>query len=157
MIVCRVGTVRKPALPLRPGKNITIYVAGEGIDQIPAAGVATSSPFILVNPETVADEAFDVDDLGGQDSGRGRANAWNRNDLRMAGVGAIESRGIDAERCDHPEVAGFGIGFENRHLFAAIHAVDLEGRRSPLGRNQLDQRLAIPRDRLKLPARPGAS
>ena len=48
------------ALPLRPGKSITIYIAGEGVDQIPAAGVATSSPFIVVNPETVADEAFDV-------------------------------------------------------------------------------------------------
>src|SRR2546421_3348434 len=54
------GELSNMALPLRPGKTITIYIAGEGIDQIPAAGLATSSPFIVVNPETVADEAFDV-------------------------------------------------------------------------------------------------
>jgi hypothetical protein len=54
------GELSNMALPLRPGKTITIYVAGEGIDQIPAAGLATSSPFILVSPETLADEAFDV-------------------------------------------------------------------------------------------------
>ena len=54
------GELSNMALPLRPGKTITIYIAGEGIDQIPGAGLATSSPFIVVNPETVADEAFDV-------------------------------------------------------------------------------------------------
>ena len=54
------GELSNMALPLRPGKTVTIYIAGEGIDQIPAAGLATSSPYIVVNPETVADEAFDV-------------------------------------------------------------------------------------------------
>ena len=54
------GELSTMALPLRPGKIFTIYIAGENIDQIVANGIATSSPFIVVNPETVADEAFDV-------------------------------------------------------------------------------------------------
>ncbi len=54
------GELSNMALPLRPGKTFTIYIAGEGIDQIPSGGLASSSPFIAVNPETVADEAFDV-------------------------------------------------------------------------------------------------
>lgn len=54
------GELSNMALPLEPGKTFTIYVAGEGIDQIPVNGIITSSPFIIVNPETVADEAFDV-------------------------------------------------------------------------------------------------
>jgi hypothetical protein len=54
------GELSTVALPLKAGKTFTIYVAGEGIDEIPAGGVATTSPFILVNPETVTAEEFDT-------------------------------------------------------------------------------------------------
>ncbi len=54
------GELSNMALPLKPGKSVTIYIAGEGIDQIPSAGISSSSPFIAVNPDSVGDEAFDV-------------------------------------------------------------------------------------------------
>lgn len=54
------GELSTVALPLKAGKSFTIYVAGEGIDEIPAGGVSTSSPFVLVDPETVTVEEFDT-------------------------------------------------------------------------------------------------
>jgi hypothetical protein len=54
------GELSTMALPLKPGKTVTIYLGGEGIDQIEAENIATSSPLISVNRETFADENFDV-------------------------------------------------------------------------------------------------
>jgi len=53
------GELSTVALPLKPGKTFTIYIAGEGIDEIGPAGIATTSPFITVHPETLAEE-FDT-------------------------------------------------------------------------------------------------
>lgn len=50
------GDLSTVGLPLTRGKTVRIYIAGEGLDKIPAAGVATSSPFIAVNSESVAEE-----------------------------------------------------------------------------------------------------
>jgi hypothetical protein len=54
------GELSTMALPLKAGKTFTIYIAGEGIDQLAAENIATSSPFISVDRETMADENFDV-------------------------------------------------------------------------------------------------
>jgi len=54
------GELSTVALPLKAGKTFTIYVAGEGVDQIPATGVSSTSPFIQVNPDTVTGEEFDA-------------------------------------------------------------------------------------------------
>jgi hypothetical protein len=54
------GELSTVALPLKPGKTFTIYVAGEGVDEIPATGVSSTSPFIQVNPDTVTSEEFDA-------------------------------------------------------------------------------------------------
>ena len=54
------GELSTTALPLAAGGTFTIYVAGEGLDQIPAGGISISSPFITVNDATVADEQFDT-------------------------------------------------------------------------------------------------
>jgi hypothetical protein len=54
------GELSTSVLPLAPGGTFTIYVAGEGLDQIPASGISVSSPFITVNDSTVADEQFDT-------------------------------------------------------------------------------------------------
>ena len=54
------GELSTTVLPLAAGSTITIYVAGEGLDQIPANGISISSPFITVNQSSVADEQFDT-------------------------------------------------------------------------------------------------
>ncbi len=54
------GELSTVALPLKAGKKFTVYIAGEGIDEIPAAGVSATSPFISINSETVTYEEFDV-------------------------------------------------------------------------------------------------
>jgi hypothetical protein len=54
------GELSTTALPLEAGKSFTIYVGGEGIDQIIADGISISSPFIKVNPATLAFEEFDT-------------------------------------------------------------------------------------------------
>ena len=54
------GELSTVALPLKPGKTFTIYVAGEGVDEIPAAGISSTSPFIQVNSDTVTNEEFDA-------------------------------------------------------------------------------------------------
>ena len=37
-------------MPLTPGTTYRYYIAGEGVDQIPAANFSTTSPFIVVDP-----------------------------------------------------------------------------------------------------------
>jgi hypothetical protein len=54
------GELSTTVLPVSAGGTFTIYVAGEGLDQIPAGGISISSPFITVNQSTVADEQFDT-------------------------------------------------------------------------------------------------
>jgi hypothetical protein len=49
------------ALPLEAGKTFTIYVGGEGVDQIAELGISTSSPLIRVIPETLTSEEFGTD------------------------------------------------------------------------------------------------
>jgi hypothetical protein len=54
------GELSTVALPLSAGKTFTVYVAGEGIDEIPLGGIITTSPFITVNSESLAAEDFDT-------------------------------------------------------------------------------------------------
>jgi len=49
------------AVPLEAGKTFTIYVGGEGVDQIAEVGISTSSPLIKVVPETLSSEEFGTD------------------------------------------------------------------------------------------------
>jgi len=54
------GELSTVALPLKPGRTTTVYVAGEGIDEIAAGRISSTSPFIVINRETVKEE-FDID------------------------------------------------------------------------------------------------
>ena len=54
------GELSTTALPLTAGSTHIIYVAGEGLDQISAAGISISSPFFTVNQSSVADVPFDT-------------------------------------------------------------------------------------------------
>ena len=48
------------ALPLEAGRTYTIYVGGEGLNQVPASGISISSPFLTVNQATLSEEEFDT-------------------------------------------------------------------------------------------------
>ena len=37
-----------------------MYVAGEGIDEVPRGGISSTSPFISIDPESVSDAEFDT-------------------------------------------------------------------------------------------------
>ena len=54
------GELSTVALPLKPGKKFTVYVAGEGIDEVPAAGISSTSPFISIDPDSVSEAEFDT-------------------------------------------------------------------------------------------------
>jgi len=54
------GELSTAALPLEAGRTYTIYVGGEGVDQILANGCSITSPFISVNPATLMEEEFDT-------------------------------------------------------------------------------------------------
>jgi hypothetical protein len=54
------GELSTVALPLSRGRKIRVYIAGEGIDQVSAAGISSPSPFISVDPESVNEEQFDT-------------------------------------------------------------------------------------------------
>ena len=54
------GELSTTVLPLEAGNTFTIYVAGEGLDRIPASGISITSPFITVNQSTVTEEQFDT-------------------------------------------------------------------------------------------------
>lgn len=54
------GELSTVALPLTAGKTFTVYVAGEGIDEISLGGIATTSRYLKVNPDSLAAEEFDT-------------------------------------------------------------------------------------------------
>ena len=54
------GELSTVALPLTPGKKIRIYIAGEGIGEVPSAGISSTSPFISIDSDSVTEEQFDT-------------------------------------------------------------------------------------------------
>ena len=54
------GELSTTALPLQPGETVTIYVGGEGLDQILANGISVSSPFFAIDPASLSFEEFDT-------------------------------------------------------------------------------------------------
>jgi hypothetical protein len=46
------------AVPLEPGKVYTLYVGGDGVDQVPGSAISVSSPFITVNPASLTLQPF---------------------------------------------------------------------------------------------------
>jgi predicted Zn-dependent protease len=47
------GHLSTIAVPLMQGKRYTIFVGGQGVDQISGSGISVTSPFIKVNPATL--------------------------------------------------------------------------------------------------------
>jgi predicted Zn-dependent protease len=47
------GELSSVPVPLEPGKKLTLYIGGEGVDQIPGSGLVLSSPFITVDPASL--------------------------------------------------------------------------------------------------------
>ena len=52
------GELSTVALPLEAGKTFTVYVGGDGVDQVPATGFSVSSPFMRVNGASLAPQQF---------------------------------------------------------------------------------------------------
>ena len=52
------GELSTVALPLEPSETVTVYVGGEGLDQILANGISVSSPFITVDLASLVFEEF---------------------------------------------------------------------------------------------------
>lgn len=45
-------------VPVAPGKKITLYVGGEGVDRVPGTGLVFSSPFMTIDPASLNLEQF---------------------------------------------------------------------------------------------------
>ncbi|HEY3102719.1 MAG TPA: matrixin family metalloprotease [Pyrinomonadaceae bacterium] len=54
------GELSTAPLPLRPGETLSIYVAGEGLDDITLDGISISSAFISIVPESLHQAKFDT-------------------------------------------------------------------------------------------------
>ena len=52
------GDLSTVPVPAEPGKKLTLYVGGEGVDQIPGSGLVFSSPFITVDPASLTLQQF---------------------------------------------------------------------------------------------------
>jgi predicted Zn-dependent protease len=52
------GDLSSVPVPLEPGKKLTLYIGGEGVDQIPGSGLVLSSPFITVDPASLTLQQF---------------------------------------------------------------------------------------------------
>jgi hypothetical protein len=46
------------AVPVEPGKTYTLYVGGDGVDQVPGSAISVSSPFMKVNPASLTLQPF---------------------------------------------------------------------------------------------------
>ena len=54
------GELSTAPLPVRPNETFTIYIAGEGIDDVSLEGISFSSSFIRIVPDSLSETAFDV-------------------------------------------------------------------------------------------------
>lgn len=54
------GELSTAPLPLRPGETFTVYIAGEGVDDLSLDGISFSSSLIRIIPESLREVAFDV-------------------------------------------------------------------------------------------------
>jgi Matrixin/Domain of unknown function (DUF4214) len=54
------GQLSTVAVPLAPGNTSTVFVGGRGVDQILAAGISVSSPFVTIKRSSLALEEFDT-------------------------------------------------------------------------------------------------
>jgi len=54
------GELSTAPLPLQPGQTLTIYVAGEGVDDVALNGISISSPLISVVPGSLREANFDT-------------------------------------------------------------------------------------------------
>jgi predicted Zn-dependent protease len=52
------GELSTVPIPVAAGSRITLYVSGEGVDQIPGSGLLVTSPFVRVDPASLALEQF---------------------------------------------------------------------------------------------------
>ncbi len=52
------GELSSVPLPVAAGEKITIYVGGEGVDQIPGNGLVLSSPLMTIDPASLTREEF---------------------------------------------------------------------------------------------------
>jgi Carboxypeptidase regulatory-like domain len=52
------GDLSATPLPAEPGKKMTIYVGGEGVDQVPISGISVTSPFMSIDPDSLTLEQF---------------------------------------------------------------------------------------------------
>jgi len=54
------GELSTAPLPLRPGETVTIYVAGEGVDDVALDGISISSPLISIVSGSLREAKFDT-------------------------------------------------------------------------------------------------
>jgi Matrixin len=54
------GELSTVALPLEGGKTFRVYVGGDGVDQISAAGISISSSFMTIVPDSLQREEFET-------------------------------------------------------------------------------------------------
>jgi hypothetical protein len=52
------GELSTVPVPVVAGTKLTLYVGGEGIDQIPGSGLVSSSPFITIDAASLTLEQF---------------------------------------------------------------------------------------------------
>ncbi|MBA3514222.1 MAG: matrixin family metalloprotease [Pyrinomonadaceae bacterium] len=52
------GDISATPLPAEAGKKLTIYVGGEGVDQVPISGIAVMSPFMTIDPDSLTVQQF---------------------------------------------------------------------------------------------------
>ena len=52
------GELSSVPVPVVAGEKITVYVGGEGVDQIPGNGLVLSSPFMSIDPASLTREEF---------------------------------------------------------------------------------------------------
>jgi len=52
------GDLSTMPVPVEAGKKLTLYVAGEGVDQVPGRGISVTSPFFTVDPASLTSQQF---------------------------------------------------------------------------------------------------
>jgi hypothetical protein len=54
------GELSTAPVPVVPGQKFTLYISGEGVDQIPGSGIVANSPFLTVDAASLALQQFNT-------------------------------------------------------------------------------------------------
>ncbi len=123
------GDLSTVALPLEAGKKTRIYLAGEGLDQIPSNGISIASPFFKVEPAKLSREQFNSSlPVVGFDVSIAANAPFGDFSIRLQSISGEVAYVAGAITIDPGAASSSASPVDDAHFFVGQHYRDVLGR-----------------------------